>query len=194
VGTANGSRTLFGLCGRRIELLPLLGGLEIIGAALLVLLVGLFLYGHRVLAGRIPAAFVLTSVLELAMKFYLPQVPVPQGAPQVEGYAPLVVVDHTYRYPSGHVIRSVIVFGALLLLSRNRFLRAGLLVVLGGIAASRAYIGVHWSSDALGEGTGGPALLWAFSEDLRMKNATLPTRDTQRDHAAVLENVKPTTS
>ena len=61
-------------------------------------------------------------------------------------------------YPSGHAIRSVIVFGALLLLSRNRFLRAGLLVVLGGIAASRAYIGVHWSSDAdaLGECTGRP--------------------------------------
>ena len=162
----------------------------------MVLLVGLFLHGHRVLAGRIPAAFVLTSVLELAMKFYLPQVPVPQGAPQVEGYAPLVVVDHTYRYPSGHVIRSVIVFGALLLLSRNRFLRAGLLVVLGGIAASRAYIGVHWSSDAdaLGECTGDPALCGRSREDLRMKNATLPTRDTQRDHAAVLENVKPTTS
>jgi hypothetical protein len=79
-----------------LSFFPLLGGLEIMGAALLVLLVGRFLRGHRVLAGRILAVFVLTGVLELAMKFYLPQVPVPQGAPQAEGYAPLVTVDHTY--------------------------------------------------------------------------------------------------
>jgi hypothetical protein len=110
---------------------PLLGGLEIVGAALLLLLVGLFLRGQRVLAGGILAVFVLTGVLELAIKFYLPQVPVPQGTPQAEDYAPPVAVDHTYPYPSGHVIRSVIVFGALLLLSRNRFLRAGPLAVLG---------------------------------------------------------------
>jgi hypothetical protein len=62
------------------SLFPLPGGLEIMGAALLVLLVGLFLRGHRVLAGRILAVFVLTGFLEAAMKFYLPQVPVLQGA------------------------------------------------------------------------------------------------------------------
>jgi hypothetical protein len=93
------------------------------------------------------------------------------------------------------VIRSVIAFGTLLLLWRNRFLRAGPLMVLGGSAASRAYFGVHWTSNARGGGYWGPPHFCGRSrEDLRMKNATLPTRDTRRDHAAVLENVKPTTS
>lgn len=140
-----------------------LGGVEVMGATLLVLLVGLFLRGRRALAGRILAVFVLAGILELAMKFYLPQAPMPEGAVSTEDYSPLVAVYQPYPYPSGHVLRSVIVFGALYLLWRNRFLRAGLLVVLIGIAASRVYSGVHWASDTVGGALlGAAALLWAF--------------------------------
>lgn len=56
-----------------------LGGVEVIGATLLVLLAGLFLRGRHTLAGRILAVFVLAGILELAMKFYLSQAPMPKG-------------------------------------------------------------------------------------------------------------------
>ena len=146
-----------------LSVFSFLGGVEVMGVALLVLLVRLFLRGHRALAGRILAVFVLTGILELAMKFYLPQVPILEGAASTEDYAPLVAVYQPHPYPSGHVLRSVIVLGALYLLWKNRFLRASLVVVLVGIAAGRVYSGVHWASDIVGGALLGAAgLLWAF--------------------------------
>jgi hypothetical protein len=59
-----------------LSLFPLLGGLEVSGVILLVLLIGLFLRDRQALAGRILAVFVATGLLELAMKLFLPQVPV----------------------------------------------------------------------------------------------------------------------
>ncbi len=147
-----------------LGVLTLLGGVEITGAALLVLLVGLFVRGRRVLAGRILAVFVATGLLELAMKLFLPQDPIQEETVRAEDYAPLVAVELPYPYPSGHALRSVIIFGALCLLSGNWFLRAGFLVVLSGITASRVYFGVHWASDVVGGVLLGSAgLLLAFS-------------------------------
>src|SRR5215207_8444120 len=59
-----------------LSVFPFLGSVEVMGTALLVLLMGLFLRDCRTLAGRILAVFVATALLELAMKFYLPQVPI----------------------------------------------------------------------------------------------------------------------
>lgn len=139
------------------------GGVEVSGVALLALLAGLFLYGRRSLGWRVLAAFMVTALLELALKLYLPQAPMPGDALLAEDHTPLVAAYTPYPYPSGHMIRSVILLGALYLLSRNGYLRAGLLVVLALVAANRVYFGAHWASDVVGGALLGlTGLLWAF--------------------------------
>jgi undecaprenyl-diphosphatase len=142
-----------------------LGSVEIMGVALLALFAGLSLSGHRALAVRLLAAFVAAGLLELAMKLYLPQVPVPK-VERPEDFATLVVVDYLYPYPSGHVLRGVLVFGAMYLLSGNWFLRVGSVMALAGIVVNRVYLGVHWPSDVVGGALLGlAALLWAFGKE-----------------------------
>ena len=61
------------------RLLSFPGGTEVTVTALVVLLTMLILRGRRGLARCLLAIFVATGLLELAMRLYLPQVPVPQG-------------------------------------------------------------------------------------------------------------------
>jgi undecaprenyl-diphosphatase len=147
------------------------GGAEYAGAAILVLVASLFLARQRTLAGRLLAAFVLTGLLELAMKMWLPQVPVPEEAARSTDPSAILEVDYPYPYPSGHMLRSVILFGAVFLLWPNRLLRAAILVVLFGVAVGRVYLGVHWASDVIGGALLGVAgLAWVF----RKQSANLP--------------------
>ena len=53
------------------------GGAEYSGAAIILLTGGLLLAGRRFPAGRLLVAFVVTTLLEFAMKTWLPTVPVP---------------------------------------------------------------------------------------------------------------------
>lgn len=141
------------------------GGAEYSGAAMLALAAGLFFAGRRSLAGRLLAAFVVTALLEFAMKTWLPTVPVPEEAARSTDPSFIIEVPYPYPYPSGHMLRSVILFGAVYLLWPNRLLRAAILVVLLGVAVSRIYIGVHWASDVVGGALLGVAgLAWAFKE------------------------------
>ena len=146
--------------------LSTLGGLGVTGALLLSLAVGLFLGGRRRLAGRLLLAFLATGLLEYLLKQFLPVPPVPLGFIRTEDFAPLLVADHSYPYPSGHALRSTILFGTVYLLIRNGFLRAGMVLVLLGLLASRVYLGTHWASDVVGGALlGSIAVLWAFGKE-----------------------------
>jgi undecaprenyl-diphosphatase len=139
------------------------GDLEYTATALVVLSAVLLLGGRRVLAGRLLAAFVVTGLVEFAMKMSLPQVQMPEETARSTDPSPIFEVAYPYPYPSGHVLRSVILLGAVYALWPNRFARAAVLVFLAGMAASRVYLGVHWASDVLGGALLGVAgVAWAF--------------------------------
>ncbi len=142
-----------------------LGGIEITVPAFAALVVWLFLTDRRTLAIRLSVAMLVTSLVELAMKLWLPQVPMPEDAARVTGFSPVLDVPYSYPYPSGHMLRSVILLGIVLFFWRNKLARALVVLVLTGMAPSRVYLGVHWASDVIGGALLGLAgLVWAFGQ------------------------------
>ena len=144
-------------------LFSVLGDVEYAGPAMLALAAGLLISGRRALAWRLLVAFVATGAIELAMKFALPVPPVPAETARSFDAHPIVAVDYPYPYPSGHALRSTLLLGAVILLWPNRLLRVLALVLLAGMATTRIYLGVHWTSDVVG-GTllAVAALAWVF--------------------------------
>jgi undecaprenyl-diphosphatase len=145
-------------------ILSLPGTAEYTGAAILVLCAGLFVAGRRSLAGSLLAVFLVTGLVEFAMKTWVPQVPVPDEAARAPDPSPLLVeVHYPYPYPSGHMLRGVIVLGAIFLIWPNKLVRTVALVLLLGLAVSRVYLGTHWPSDVIGGALLGVAgLAWVF--------------------------------
>jgi membrane-associated phospholipid phosphatase len=148
------------------RLLSTAGSWGLSGSLLLALLAGLYGSGRRRLAGRLLVAFLATGLLEYLLKQFLPVPPIPPGSVRAEDFVPLATVEPPYPYPSGHAIRSTILLGTVYLLSRNTFLRAGIVLLALGLLTSRVYLGVHWASDVVGGALlGTVAVLWAFGKE-----------------------------
>ena len=104
-------------------------------------------------------AFVLSSILDLGLK---------QLFHRARPGLWYMTSASTYSFPSGHAMRSVVVYGALTYLIGQSFPKArwavwsAALVMLLTIGFSRLYLGVHWPTDVLGGWLIGLAALWAL--------------------------------
>jgi undecaprenyl-diphosphatase len=139
------------------------GGIKFTVAAMAILLAVIFFRGRRVLAVRIAAAFVITSAIEVAMKFWVPVTPLPDTYSRSEGHDPLINIDYPFPYPSGHMLRTTLILGVVFVLWKNRIGRAAIALFVLGMSLTRVYMGVHWASDVIGGVLLGIAgLAWAF--------------------------------
>lgn len=138
------------------------GRAEVSVVAFAVLAGGLYLRRRGGLGWRLLVALVATTIVEVLLKFVLPQAPVPQEVGRVPDPS---IIDFVtpYPYPSGHMLRAVLLLGAFYLLWPNPAVRVGLILVLACSAFARVYLGTHWPSDVLGGALLGAAgLAWAF--------------------------------
>lgn len=152
-----------------LALLTYVGGIEFTLAIALVLGVALF-KGLRLLAVGPAVLLVLASGIEFAGKHVVHQVAPPESALRWPSFLPhLNQQAGIYSFPSGHVMRSTILYGLVFYLA-DRWELFGkdssrlspvlaILVVLMGYAV--LYLGWHWFADAVGGALLGLAILLA---------------------------------
>ena len=146
------------------------GGVEFVAVATVALAAGLLVDGRGRLALRLVVAFLVTGLIELAAKTVVPQTPVPEGAMRAPDPS-LLDVSTPYPYPSGHMLRSVLLLGAIYLLWPSRPGRVALLIFLAASATSRVYLGTHWPSDVIGGALLGIAgLAWIFEKPVSQES------------------------
>jgi undecaprenyl-diphosphatase len=157
-------RTDSGILGGVGMVTSVVGGVEFVALATVALAAGLLVEERGRLALRLVVAFLFTGLIELAAKTVVPQTPVPEDAMRAPDPS-LLDVSTPYPYPSGHMLRSVILLGAIYLLWPSRPGRVALLIFLVASATSRVYLGTHWPSDVIGGALLGIAgLAWTFEK------------------------------
>lgn len=138
------------------------GRAELSAVALAAVALWLRMRGRGRLGVRLLVALAATTVVELAMKFLVPQPPIPGDVGRVPDPS-LFDFATPYPYPSGHMLRAVLLLGAIYTLWPNRPARVAVVLALAGAAWARVYLGTHWPSDVLGGALLGLAgLLWAL--------------------------------
>jgi undecaprenyl-diphosphatase len=141
--------------------IALFGGIEVTGLLGLALFIYLWRQGYR-LGAFAAAALPLASVVELIYKHTINHPAPPLGLSHPDGPSITLVLERVtgteWSFPSGHMTRSLVIYGLLAfvvvrladrpLLRRLAFPLALLLVLLE--AFDRLYLEVHWESDVIG--------------------------------------------
>jgi membrane-associated phospholipid phosphatase len=144
-----------------VQVAALLGGIEVTG----LLALGLFLYlrrqGYR-LGAYAAAAVPLSSIVELVYKRTINHLAPPKSLSHPDGPSITALLERTginaWSFPSGHVTRSLVVYGLLAfvvvrLADRPLLRRLALPLALAIVlleAFDRLYLEVHWESDVIG--------------------------------------------
>ena len=103
-----------------------------------------------------------------------------------------IIVEHGFRFPSGHATLSMVAYGVLaVLISRSRLPRGvrtaaivGLALLVVGIGVSRIWLGVHYPTDVLAGWTAGWVIVLLY--------ASL-TRGVSREPAEAAADADPAT-
>ena len=76
------------------------------------------------------------------------QDPRPESIENIDPF--LISLDPSYGFPSGHAQLAVVIWGFILLRSKNNFIKILCLFLIASISFSRIYLGVHDMQDVLG--------------------------------------------
>ena len=143
------------------QLIALFGGVELTGLLALGLFIYLWRQGYR-LGAFAAAALPLSSIVELVYKHTINHPAPPLSISHPDGPSLSSLLERAglleWSFPSGHVTRSMLIYGLLAfivirLAGRPALRRLALpvaLVVIVLEAFDRLYLEVHWESDVIG--------------------------------------------
>lgn len=145
------------------EIISLAGNIFLTAGLTVALAAVLYIRGRRSMAIRFLVALAAITIVELALKLYLPVPSLPLEHLRAAGDE--FIFTFPNPYPSGHMMRVVLLAGAVALLRPSRTVMLSVGVLLAAMAATRVYLGVHWASDVVGGALlAVAALSWAFGE------------------------------